>query len=167
MAHAALDPGPLAGHPLDVVEQIVLAGGWTFDRLCDDEIAAEVSGEGSVYRLWFAWCPERETLHFTCAFDTKLPATRRPELYELLAIINERMWIGHFDLWSDQGLVTFRQALPLRGGTGLSPEQAKDLVEIALGECERFHPTFQYVIWGGASPREAMDAALFDTVGEA
>jgi hypothetical protein len=41
------------------------------------------------------------------------------------------------------------------------------MVDIALTECERFYPAFQFVTWGGKSPEEAMAAALVETVGEA
>ncbi len=167
MAHAALDIAFSETNPLDVVEQMVLANGWTFDRSGDDEIAVEVTAPGCVYRLWFAWCGERESLHFSCAFDLRVPDNRRATLFELLALINERMWMGHFDVWFDQGLVTYRQTLPLRGGAGVCREQMTDLVEAALAECERYYPPFQYAIWGGKTPGEALAAALFDTVGEA
>ena len=43
----------------------------------------------------------------------------------------------------------------------------EDLVEVCLTECERFFPAFQFVIWGGKTPAEAMQAALIDVVGEA
>ncbi len=167
MAQLALDRQARRAHPLDVVEQVVAAEGWTFDRPGDDEVAAEVTGSGAVYRLWFSWSPERETLHFSCGFEIKLGQARSQALFELLARINERLWMGHFDLWSEQGLVTFRQALPLCGGPGILPAQVKELVEVALGECERFMPAFQYVVWGGASAREAVEIAALDTVGEA
>jgi hypothetical protein len=36
-----------------------------------------------------------------------------------------------------------------------------------LFECERFFPAFQYVIWGGKPPREAIQLSLLDVVGEA
>ena len=39
--------------------------------------------------------------------------------------------------------------------------------EAALEECERFYPVFQFVLWGGKSPGEAIAAALIDTHGEA
>jgi hypothetical protein len=55
----------------------------------------------------------------------------------------------------------------MRGMPGASVEQLEDLLEIALTECERFYPAFQYVVWGGKTPTEAMDAALLTTVGEA
>ncbi len=61
----------------------------------------------------------------------------------------------------------FRQTTLLRGSHGASVEQLEDLVEIALSECERFYPAFQFVIWGGKTPAEAVSAALLDTVGEA
>ena len=55
----------------------------------------------------------------------------------------------------------------LRGGRGASVEQLEDLVDIALNECERFYPAFQFVLWGGKSPTEAIDAAVIETAGEA
>jgi hypothetical protein len=36
-----------------------------------------------------------------------------------------------------------------------------------MEECERFYPVFQFVLWGGKSPGEAIAAALIDTHGEA
>ena len=55
----------------------------------------------------------------------------------------------------------------LRGGTGLSPEQIEDMVDLAVSECERFYPAFQFVIWGGKSAADAVASSLLDTVGEA
>ena len=46
-------------------------------------------------------------------------------------------------------------------------EQVEDMIEVALTECERFFPAFQYVIWGGKDPTEAVAAACIDPVGEA
>ena len=61
----------------------------------------------------------------------------------------------------------FRHTSLLRGAHGPSVEQLEDLVDIAITECERFYPAFQFVVWGGKPPREAIDAALLDCVGEA
>src|SRR5688572_31021705 len=43
----------------------------------------------------------------------------------------------------------------------------KKITEAAMEECERFYPVFQFVLWGGKSPGEAIAAALIDTHGEA
>ena len=54
-----------------------------------------------------------------------------------------------------------------RDGDGLSLEQAEAIAEAAMEECERFYPVFQFVLWGGKSPGEAIAAAMIDTHGEA
>ena len=33
--------------------------------------------------------------------------------------------------------------------------------------CERYFPAFQFMVWAGKSAEEAMNAAMFDTAGEA
>ena len=45
--------------------------------------------------------------------------------------------------------------------------QAQSLVEIAVEECDRFYPAFQFVLWGDKTPAEALDAAMVDAAGEA
>jgi hypothetical protein len=83
--------------------------------------------------------------------------------------VNEQLWLGHFELWSGSGLIVFRHAALVDSGDGdgLSFEQAESIVEAAIEECERFYPVFQFVLWGGKSPSEAIAAALIDTAGEA
>ena len=156
-----------AVNPLDLVEQFVSGNDWPFDRRSDDEMAVEVPGKWCDYSLYFAWREDIGAMHFTCAFDMKVQSAKRPPVYELLALVNERMWLGHFGLWAEEGVPMFRHAILLRGVGGASQEQIEDLVDIAISECERFYPAFQFVIWGGKSAQDAISAALLDTVGEA
>ena len=154
-------------NPLDLVEEIVVANAWTHDRTADDELLVEVTGRWCEYRLFFAWQEEIGALHFACGFDMKVAKGRRAPVYELLALINERLWLGHFDLASDDNSPAFRHAVLLRGAAGASAEQIEDLVDIALNECERFYPAFQLVLWAGKSAEDAIAAAMIDPVGEA
>ncbi len=156
-----------AANPLDLIEQIASANDWHFDRPSDSEIAAEVPGKWCSYGLYFRWSGEISAMHFTCAFDLKAPAPVKPALYELLALANERLWIGHFGLDGDDGTASFRHAVLLRGATGASCESLEDMVDIAITECERFYPAFQFVLWGGKTPGEALAAAMLDCAGEA
>ena len=48
-----------------------------------------------------------------------------------------------------------------------STAQCEVMVESALHACERYYPAFQFVVWAGKSAQQAMDAAMFDTAGEA
>ncbi|MFX8086663.1 YbjN domain-containing protein, partial [Acinetobacter baumannii] len=83
--------------------------------------------------------------------------------------VNEQLWIGHFELWSTTGILLYRHAAMIEGedGATLSLSAAELIVESAVDECERFYPVFQFVMWGGKTPKEAMAAALIETQGEA
>lgn len=153
-------------NPLDVVERIACDNDWISDRRNDQEMAVQVPGRWCDYSLFFAWNDEAEAIHFTCAFDMRVPDEKRSHIHELLATINEKMWLGHFGLWEDEGLPMFHHAMLFRDTLGPSHGQIEDLVETATEECERFYPAFQHVIWGGKSASDAIAAAMIDTVGE-
>ena len=88
-------------------------------------------------------------------------------MQRLIALINEQLWIGHFDVWTQNGVIMFRHALVLAGGVAASGRQCEAVLGTALDSCERYFPAFQFVIWAGKSAREAMDSAMFETAGEA
>ncbi len=155
------------GHPLDLVEHVIGENQWTHQRIGDDELAVEVGGRWCDYRLFFAWHREAAAIHFSLALDMRVPKAKRGEVGALLAMINEKLWLGHFDLWSEDGLPMFRYAVLLRGTTGPSQAQIEELVEIAMSESDRFYPAFQFVIWGGKSAKDAVACALIDPAGEA
>ena len=163
----AKDRESTSTNPIDTVEQIAAARDWMFDRHSDEEMAMEVPGHWSDYRMFFSWLDDLCALHLACAFEMRVPSYRRADINDLLARINEKLAIGHFDLWADEGLPVFRQSVLLRGARGATLEQLEDMVQIAITECERFYPAFQYVVWGGKSPSEAVEASMLETAGEA
>jgi hypothetical protein len=165
-ALAAATPDRVS-NPLDIMEQIVIANDWSFDRRSESEMAAEAPGKWCDYGLYFSWSHEISAMHFTCTFDLKVPERGRGAIFELLALANERLWIGHFGMDSDDFMPVFRHAVLLRGASGASSESLEDMVDIAITECERFFPAFQFVLWGGKSPTDALAAAMLDCVGEA
>ncbi len=75
-----------------------------------------------------------EALHLACAFDMKVPEARLADVQQLIAKINEQLWIGHFDVWMQNGVVMFRHALVLAGGVTASGRQC----EAVLGTRARF-----------------------------
>ena len=68
-------PQERATNPLDIMEQIVTANDWAFDRRSESEMAAEAPGKWCDYGLYFSWSHEISAMHFTCAFDLKVPET--------------------------------------------------------------------------------------------
>ena len=154
-------------NPLDKAEQLIMDREWACDRPYDEELVAEVTSGWCNYRIWFTWQAELGTLIFSCGYDTRIPEAHRKNIYPLLASINEKMWMGHFDICSEEGSITYRQSLLLRGTQGASQEQIEDLIDNAVNECDRFYPAFQSVLWGGKSLTDAVDIAMMGQVGEA
>jgi hypothetical protein len=154
-------------NPLAVVERMARHNNWQFSRSVDDEITLAISGKCTNYQASFCWMAEIGVLHFGCAFEMRVPAPRFLEVQLLIGSINEQLWIGHFDVWGQSGVVMFRHALLLIGGVSTSAQQCEAVLGAALDACERYYPALQFVVWAGKSAREALDAAMFDTAGEA
>ena len=154
-------------NPLAAVEDVAASNDLTFERSGEDEITILSKGTYTDYQLSFTWMAEIDALHLACAFEMKIPEGRRAEVQRLIAAVNEQLWLGHFDLWAQSGLLMYRQALLLPGGMLASGAQCEAMLEAALIACERYYPAFQFVIWAGKSAAEAMSAAMFDTAGHA
>lgn len=153
--------------PVEMLASLFEARGWQFDFVSDDEVSAEVKGSWTTYQFQAIWRPEDRVLQILCLPDIRVSEGKREPLYEALALINEQLWIGHFDVWSKGGVLLYRHGLMLGDEGLLSPSQAQAVVEAALEECDRFYPVFQFILWGDKSPAEALAAALVDAAGEA
>ena len=160
-------PSELATNPVDTIEHLAESNDWTFDRSSEDEITISVNGSHCDFHVSFTWMEEFDGLHLACAFDFKVAERQRAEILELLASINEQLWIGHIDIWAKEGIVMFRQTLVLADGGEISHNQVELMLRTAIDTCERYYPAFQFVVWAGKSAREALQAVLLETQGEA
>ena len=162
------DDGNEASAPVDMLERYYAAHGWSHERH-EDEIVAQVKGSWTEYELRALWRDDDSVLQFLAFPDIKVADDRRAAVYEAIGLVNEQLWLGHFELWSSSGILLYRHAAMIDGeeeGT-LSLAATELLVETAIDECERFYPVFQFVLWGGKTPAEAIAAAMVETHGEA
>ena len=88
-----------------------------------------------------------------------MPDNRLPEVYRLVAQINEQLWLGHFDVWTQEGLIMFRQGLMLNGALATT-YQCEALLKAAFEACERYYQAFQFVVWAGKDSREALASTM-------
>lgn len=153
--------------PVEMLASLFEARGWTYEYVGDEEINGEVQGSWTNYQVRAICRPEDRVLQLLCLPDIRIPEEKRPAVFEALALVNEQLWIGHFDVWSNGGVLLYRHGF-LFGDDGLlSPGQAQLLIESAIEECDRFYPAFQFILWGDKSPAEALAASLVDAAGEA
>lgn len=153
-------------NPIDLIERLATAHGWAIDRTDASELSMVVGGSWTDYHVSLNWRDDLEALHLACAFDFKVPENRLSEMYRLVAQINEQLWLGHFDLWTQEGLVMFRHALLLNGAVA-TPEQCEAMLRAALETSERYYQAFQFVVWAGKGSREALTSTMFQTEGQA
>lgn len=155
--------------PIDRLEHYYEARGWTHERASDEEIVATAGGSWAQYELRAIWRAEDQVLQFLCLPDIRAAADKRLAIYETLGLVNEQLWLGHFEMWVSSGLILFRHAVLIDDDRDepMSAAAVETLVETAIDECERFYPVFQFVLWAGKTPQEAIAAALIDTQGEA
>jgi len=117
------------GNPLEVVERVASSNDWSFERAGEDEITILVRGKWTDYQVSFTWMFDIEALHLACAFELKVPERWRVQVQQLISLINEQMWVGHFDLWNADGIVMYRHALLLAGERAAAdlPDQRADV----------------------------------------
>lgn len=153
--------------PLDVVEHVLNAENLPFDRTGDGDLAFALAGDWKDYELWFGWRPEGDCLQLCCAMDVQLSAARRMAAHELVGLINQRTWMGHFEVWADEGEIVFRHALALPMGERPTLAQAASMIDAAIDACDRYYPAFDFLVRSNIKPQAALDACLFETAGTA
>ncbi len=157
----------IALDPLDVVERVLAAENLSFDRTDDGDLAFALTGDWRDFELWFAWRPEADCLQICLSVDMKAATASRQDAYALINLINQRVWLGHFEVWADDGEIVFRHALSLPDGERPSMAQTASMIDAAMEAADRFYPAFDFLINGGKTPEEAMAACMFETMGSA
>ncbi|MEZ5921265.1 MAG: YbjN domain-containing protein [Parvularculaceae bacterium] len=153
--------------PLEALETVADTLALSVERVDAEELHVAMPGMWRDAGFWFTWRPELSTLQMGAPLDIKAPKARLAEMARLVSMVNERLWIGHFDLWSDDLSIVFRNAAVLPANGALDTVQAECLIRGAREAIDRFLPAFNYFIWGGKTPEEAMEASLFETAGNA
>src|ERR1700722_20226173 len=120
----------ILSNPVDLVEQVVIDRDWAYDRPADEEIVAEVNSPWCNYRIWFNWQAGQGALIFSCAFETKLANAAIKKVQSLLAMVNEKLWVGRCDYASEENTVAFKHTMLMRGGCVIATEQLEDPVDI-------------------------------------
>lgn len=154
-------------NPLDTLEFIVSQNEWPYERLGNEEIVAAITGKWCDFHMRYLWVAEKNILQCAGQMDVRVLDKKRGEIFELITLLNERIDMGHFTIWSDDNSIMFRHSLvPATNAADIA--SSCDLVtRTIVAEIDRYFPVFQFVLWGGKTPEEAIEAAMLETVGNA
>ena len=162
-----MDIEELEINPIDLIEEVIYQKKWTFSRAANHELVAEISSQWCLYRLYFNWSEKLNAMSFTVTFDLKIPQDKISDSYELLGLINEKLWIGHFDITSKNGIPAYRNTIVSSFGNNYLRQKFEDLVDIGIYECEKYYPCFQQVLFDDVPPKDALKISDFEIIGRA
>lgn len=154
--------------PIDIVEAVIGSDDrFSSERIEDGDLSFSARGAWGEVSGFFSWREELPAILLTVSFDLSAPKARFNDAARLVALINENLWLGHFDLWAEDGSIVYRHAVPMIGRGELAPGEVQALLAASMDAADRFYPAFNFLIWAGKTPEEAVQAAMFETVGEA
>lgn len=155
-------------NPLDMIEELIEARGWSFERTDDDFIMVSLPGHKVSYEICMEWQEEFSSLLFACSLPLEISEANYESATRVIEQINQNLWLGHFDLSNKGKIPTFRHTFLFRMiPSGLAVDIVNDVLELALAECNRFYTTFQMIQAGDVRLQDNLHAAVFETVGEA
>ncbi len=155
-------------NPIDLVENIFSTKSFEFERRSINEVVVEVQGKWNNMLLFFSWEENMRCLHLSCLMDIKSTIEDRSKIFELLALVNEDLWLGHFSYWTEQNMPVFKHAILLNDeDEQILNGKISQVIDIAIRECERMYPIFKVVLTKGMDPKQALYPMLMETLGQA
>ena len=146
-------------NPIDVLENIFGRKLLSIERRSVNEIVVEVSGKWQDILLFFAWEERLKCLHMSCFINIENSVCDKSRIFELLALINENLWLGHFSYWTAHEVPIFKHSVIVNGMDFLFEEKLSQMIDIAIDECEKMYPVFQAVLVQNMDPKQVLFAA--------
>ena len=153
-------------NPIDVVENIFSSRSFELERRSINEVVVEVQGKWNNMLLFFAWEANMQCMHLSCLMDIETKIEDRSKIFELLALVNEELWVGHFSYWTEKNIPVFKHSVILNDGEDIE-SKISQIIDIAIKECERMYPIFKVVLTKGMDPKQALYPMMMATVGQA
>ncbi len=158
---------PAKANPIDEVESFLNAHAYATERRGQNEVVVEVQGKWNDMLVFFSFEENMHCLHISCLMNIENQLNDKSKIFELLALINDDLWVGHFSYWTEQKMPVFRHSLFYDEQNPLFDRQIAQIFDIAIKECERMYPIFNVVLTKGMEPELALYPIMMETVGQA
>ena len=119
------------------------------------KITVEVAGRWCDYRMFFSWRQRRRGTAFHLCLRRPHP-DRAPQRHPRPAGRSTKRCGSATSIWDRRGPADVPPRHPAARHRGPDARAINDLVEVAISESERFYPAFQYVVWAGKTPANAL-----------
>ena len=95
-------------------------------------------------------------MHISCLINLEAENVNLPNIFELLALLNEDLWIGYFSYWEETKMPIFKHSLLIDEKDLNLTDKLSQLLNITITECERAYPIFHAVLKQHIAPRKAL-----------
>ena len=143
-------------NPIDDIECLFTKRQHSTERRSANEVVVQIPGKWDNMLLFFAWEEQMNCLHLSCLINIEPEDVALPSIFELLALLNEDLWVGHFSFWEEAKTPLFRHSLFVDEADVHLADKLAQIVNIAITECERAYPIFHAVFKQHISPRRAL-----------
>lgn len=143
-------------NPIDTIETIFEKKSLSFERRTKNEVVVEVEGKWNNMLLFVAWEQSLCCLHLSCLMNINAKISDLSRVFELLALVNENLWLGHFSFWSAHKMPIFKHSVIINPNEVDFLGKIEQMMEIAVNECEQMYPVFDAVITNRVSPQQAL-----------
>lgn len=149
----------ISSNPIDFIESIFGAQAFEFERRGLNEIVVELQGKWTNMLLFFAWEENLKCFQLSCLMDMPQASCPIDRMFELLALINEDLWLGHFSYWTERKVPIFKHSVIMDDTDFHMEDKLSEMIHIAVTECERLYPIFQAVLVQNIPPHQALRAS--------
>src|SRR3546814_11137776 len=95
----------------------------------EDGDVGRAQGSWPTYELREVWRADDGVIQLLAFPDIRVVEDKRGVAHEALALINEQLWLGHFELWSNSGTILFRHGMLVGSNASLPLDPAETMVE--------------------------------------
>jgi hypothetical protein len=144
------------GAIFDTVLEFFREDEWSV-RMLEGQTSASVNfgGRNGQWTCLARVIEEKEIFLFYSYCPVKAPPEKRPILADFITRANYGLYLGNFELDYNDGEVRFKTSIDVEGDR-LSTALVKRLVYDNVSVMDRYLPGVLSVIYGGASPTEAI-----------
>ncbi|MBO4294026.1 MAG: YbjN domain-containing protein [Alphaproteobacteria bacterium] len=143
-------------NPIDTVQTFFNGRSVEFERRNLNEIVAEVQGKWQNMLLFFAWEERLKCLQISCFINIQNKICDTSRIFELLALINADLWLGHFSYWTEHQTPVFKHTVIVDFNDTCFEQKMSQIIDIAINECERMYPVFQAVMAQNIDPKQVL-----------
>ena len=143
-------------NPIDDIEFLFARRQQAFERRNQNEVVAEIAGKWDNMLLFFAWEEKMNCLHISCLLNLEAENINLPSIFELLALLNEDLWVGCFSYWEEMKMPIFKHSIFVDEKDLHLTDKLSQVLNIAITECERAYPIFHAVLKQNITPRKAL-----------